>query len=125
MELGASGVSFIITELVVSAAEFPTAFVATTSNVYGARSVILSIVNELIFDRVLNVNPGGVELTIYPVIGEPPVEVGVVHDKVAVEAVILILSVDGGSGTACGIISVAVLNIGEVATLFVADTAKL
>lgn len=81
--VGAPGTVFGVTaELAADAAEVPAALVAVTLNVY-AVPLVRPVTVAVVAPVVVAVRPPGVEVTVYPVSGEPPLLVGAVHDTTA------------------------------------------
>ena len=106
--------------------EVPYVFVAVTVNVYEVPGVSPVTVKVLAVVRVLLIPPAGFDVTVYAVMGEPPVDVGAVNTTVAV---VLPVAVEVPIPGAVGRPNVATDEDGEDATevpyVFVAVTVNV
>ena len=102
----------------------PTLFVAVTVNVYAVPLVRpVTVIGE---EGPVAVRPPGEAVTVYPVIGEPPVFVGAVKLTVALPLLTLALIPVGVPGAvAAGLTEDDALDAVPVATEFVAVTVKV
>src|SRR5664280_1735427 len=81
--VGALGFAVGVTAVLADeASEVPAALVAVTVNVYGL-SLVRPATVAVRAPPVVAVAPPGVAVTVYPVIGEPPLLAGAVHDTTA------------------------------------------
>ena len=79
----------------------PTVFVAFTVNVYEVLALKPVQLYVVLFAPAAQTAPNGVEVTVYPVIAEPPFETGAVNETVAVvDPVIVAETEDGAPGLA-------------------------
>jgi len=85
------------------AAEVPIAFVAVTVNVYDVLLVSPVTVADVVDPDTVAVRPPGDDVTVYPVIGDPPVAEGAVHDTVAWPFPAVAFTAVGAPGGAAGV----------------------
>ena len=74
---------------------------------------------------VVAVAPPGVAVTVYPVIGEPPLLAGAVHDTWAWLLPAMAVTAVGAAGTAVGVTAVLADEAGEVPAALVAVAVKV
>jgi hypothetical protein len=108
----------------VEASEEPTAFVARTVNVYAVPLVSPETV-QVVALVVEQVKEPGDEVTVYPVIAEPPVSVGAVHETTTEALPRVPLTAVGEPGTVAGVTEAEAVEELEVPTSFVAVTVKV
>ena len=107
----------------------PIAFVAVTLNVYAvplARPVTVCVV--AVVPAFVSRPPAGVDVTAYPVIGDPPLDAGGVNETVALALPAVATTAVGAPGTPGGAAGVTVfeaLDGAPVPTAFVAVTVNV
>lgn len=100
MLVGATGVTFTLLE----AAPVPAAFVAVTLQLYCTAFVIeLTMIGLVVPVPVRVVSPAAVQVTVYPVIAEPPFDAGAVNEIVACAFPGLPVPIVGAPGTVRGV----------------------
>jgi hypothetical protein len=122
--VGASGIVAGPIELLLAEAELvPTAFVAVTVNVYDTPLVKpVTIKGEA---PPVAVKPPGLDVTVYEVIAEPPLETGGVNVTVACPLPPVAVPIVGASGTVAGVTELLVAEAILVPIAFVAVTVKV
>lgn len=107
----------------VEGGEFPALFVATTVKVYAVPLVNPVTVSGL--DAPVAVAPPGLAVTVYPVIGEPPVEEGAVNDTTTCALPGVPATAVGDPGTAAGVTELDGAEAGPAPAAFVATAVKV
>ena len=74
---------------------------------------------------VVHVKPPGFEVTVYPVIAEPPVVVGANQETVTCPFPRTPVTVLGTPGTVAGVTATEAVEASELPTAFVATTVKV
>ena len=97
----AAGGAVGVTEFDTAEAPEPAALVATTENVYAVPLVRPVTVHDVVAEA--QVSAPGDEVTAYPVIGEPPLLAGAVHDTLACPLPAVATTFDGTEGTVYGV----------------------
>ena len=100
-EVGDDGTSHVTTAADATDVVEPTAFVAVTVNVYDVPRVRPE--QDAVSPVTTHDPPAGDEVTVYPVIGEPPSEEGATHDTTADPLPATAVTNVGADGTVAGI----------------------
>jgi hypothetical protein len=116
---GADGNDGIIIFDAVDANDVPTELVAVTVNVYSVPFVNPVTVAVVAFAPADAVTPSGMDVTVYPVIGTPPLNIGTLQFTIAVVFPFFAVTFDGGSGiTDCGpLFKILVMIAGLIANI--------
>jgi hypothetical protein len=110
-----------VTELLAADGdELPTAFVATTENVYAVPAVMPLAVQDVPVGGQLT--PAGDERTVYEVIGEPPSLAGAAHETVTLDPTCVAAIAVGTAGTTAGTSSGNAVDAALLLTALVATT---
>jgi hypothetical protein len=117
------GVEGIIELEAVLARPVPLAFVAVTVKVYAVP--LVSPVTAIGLAEPMAVKPPGLEVTVYPVIAEPPLLPGDVNVTVALAFPAVAVPIIGGPGTVEGVTEFEAELAGPVPLAFVAVTVKV
>ena len=123
--VGAPGTVLGVTDALVNGArEVPAALAAVTVNVYAVPLVRPVTVTEVAPD-VVAVAPPGAAVTVYPVIGEPPLLTGAVHDTTATPFPAEAVTAAGAPGTVLGVTAADAADAGEIPVALVAVTVNV
>ena len=107
----------------VEAAELPTAFTATTVNVYAV--ALTRLVQDAVVPLTTHTPPEGDDATLYPVIATPPLNAGAVQDTVAEAMPALAVTPVGAPGTVRGVTALDGAEGSELPTAFTARTVNV
>ena len=113
----------VIEEEAEDAVELPDALLATTVKVYAVplvKPVTLALVPEL----TVAVNPPGLEVTVYPVMAEPPSK-GAVQETVASPFPFVAVTPVGAPGMVTGVTEEEAEDADELPAAFIATTVKV
>ena len=124
--VGGSGtVLGVVAALASDSDEVPIALVAVTVNVYAVPLTRPVIVAILTTPFVLAVTPPGDAVTVYPVIGEPPLLTGAVHDTAAWAFPGVAVTAVGAPGTVFGVTATLGIEASELPAALAAVTVNV
>jgi hypothetical protein len=114
----------VVAALASDSGEVPIALVAFTVNVYAvplARPVIVAVLTPF----VLAVTPPGDAVTVYPVMAEPPLLTGAVHDTTAWAFPGVAVTAIGAPGTVVGVTAALGIEASELPAALAAVTVNV